>query len=138
MNCPHCQKEMPENHGAVYCPLCGKDLPAATTGFAGKKMSWRWFMVALLSPPLLTLISAALMRFVFASQETNEEVSALIGFLGGVIGGIVCGVMIGARASQDFAARIMVSIFCVPVMVIVCITLCCFGCGIGGYQFRIH
>jgi hypothetical protein len=29
MNCPHCQKILPDDYPAEFCPFCGKDLSPA-------------------------------------------------------------------------------------------------------------
>jgi hypothetical protein len=139
MNCPHCQQELPENYGAAWCPFCGKNwLPEAKPfqKLPPVKFRWRLFLCVLLSPALLTLLSAATMRFVISSHPTGEGVSPTIALAGGTIGGVICGVMLGWN-SRTLSARIALSVLMSAIMIIVCIMLCCFGCGIGGYQMRI-
>jgi len=139
MNCPHCQKELSENYGAAWCPFCGKDLPTENSKplqeLPPVKFNWRMFLCALLSPALLTLLSAAAMRFIL-SKPMNEGVSPWVGFVGGTIGGIICGVMLGFQGGKNLPVRILLSILMSAVMIVVCIMLCLFGCGIGGYQMR--
>ena len=104
MNCPHCQKEMPEDHGAAYCPLCGKDLSSEPADLARTlppvKFNSLLFFAALLLPPLLTLLSAAAMRYLVSASPVNEGVSVVVGLLSGVIGGAVCGVLVGLKTSR--------------------------------------
>jgi hypothetical protein len=66
----------------------------------------------------------------------NEGVSPCIGLIGGAIGGVVCGAMLGIQGGRNLPTRIVLSLFASAIMVFICITLCCFGCGIGGYQMR--
>jgi amino acid transporter len=140
MTCPHCQKEMPENHGAAYCPLCGKGLPPESPPSGEvvleKKFPWRWFLFALLVPPLSTLISAATMRYVFLPAATNEGVSPMVGLWGGIVGGVACGVILGAFSGKSLAQQILVSLVGMVMMIVVCVMLCFFGCSMGGYQLR--
>jgi uncharacterized protein YacL len=140
MNCPDCKKELPENYGDAYCPFCGKDLSSKAEPpqkLTPVKFRWRLFLCALLTPALLTLLSAATMRFLFLTQRTNEGVSPVIALVGGAIGGVICGVMLGST-SNNLLARIALSILMSAIMVIVCIMLCFFGCGVGGYQMRLN
>ncbi|HEY5233918.1 MAG TPA: hypothetical protein VIK35_10340 [Verrucomicrobiae bacterium] len=139
MNCPHCQKELPENYGAAWCPFCGKNLPPEYSKplqeSPAVKFNWRLFLCALLFPALATLLSAATMRFLML-KPMNEGVSPWVGLIGSAIGGVICGVMLGFQGSKKFPVRILLSILMSAVMIIVCIMLCLFGCGIGGYQMR--
>jgi hypothetical protein len=141
MNCPHCQKELPENYLAMWCPFCGKNLlpeVEPSRELPPIKFNWRLFSVALLSPALLTLVSAAAARFLILSQPRNESVSPWVGLIGGAIGGVMCGVMLGFQASRNLSIRIMLSILMSVIMMAVCILLCFFGCSVGGYQMRLN
>jgi len=141
VNCPHCQKDLPENYSANWCPFCGKNLSTPPDDSAKtqtpRKFRWHWklFLCAMLSPALLTLLSAATMRFLVLSHPTSEGVSPTIALLGGAIGGVVCGVTLGLTA-RNLLNRIAISILMSAIMIVVCIMLCFFGCGIGGYQMR--
>jgi len=143
MTCPHCQKELTADYNSPWCPFCGKDL-VATAKPAGDRppaervpvrFRWKLFLCALLGPAALTLVSAAVMRLAL-SHPQNEGLSPLLALSGSVIGGIVCGVLLGTRNDHSFIRAILTLIIS-GVMIIVCIILCFFGCGIGGYQFRI-
>jgi hypothetical protein len=141
MNCPHCQKEMPEEPGAVRCPFCGKDLaslPEDSVGVpAPVKFKGRLFFAALLLPPFLTLISAAIMRLLISPGQVNEAITPTIGLLGAMAGGVTCGVLLGIKAGGNIPARFILSLFFAAMMIIVCVMLCLFGCGLGGYDMRI-
>jgi hypothetical protein len=139
MNCPHCQNELPENYCAAWCPFCREDLSSKAEPPQKSplvKFNWRLFLCALLSPALLTLLSAVAMRFLILSQPTGEGVSPMLALVGGTIGGVICGVMLGFQSGGNLPIRIMLSILMSVIMIVVCIMLCFFGCGIGGYQMR--
>jgi hypothetical protein len=140
MICPHCQKDLPANYSANWCPFCGKNLlPEAEPSqeLPPVKLNWRLFLCVLLSPALLTLLSVAAMRFIL-SQPRSEGVSPWVGLIGGTIGGVICGVMLGIQGSKKLPARIFISILMSVIMIVVCVVLCFFGCSMGGYQFDIH
>jgi hypothetical protein len=138
MNCPHCQRKLPENYGAAWCPFCREDLSSKAEPpqkLPPLKFRWRLFLCILLSPALLTLLSATTMRFLMP-KPMNEGVSPVIALVGGAIGGVICGVMLGFQSGGNLPTRIMLSILMSAIMIVVCIVLCFFGCGIGGYQMR--
>jgi hypothetical protein len=140
MNCPHCQKELPEDYSAMWCPFCAKYLtPKAEPPppLPSAKLNWRIFLCALLGPALLTLISAATMRFLISPGSMNEAVTPYVVFICGPIGGVICGVMLGFQGGRNLPVRIILSLVMVTIMIPVCVVLCFFGCGIGGYQMRI-
>jgi hypothetical protein len=138
MNCPSCHKELPENISIEKCPFCGTTLvpgiPARQV-HQPRHFQARLFFCGLLAPPLLTLITAFLMRtFV---DKSNESVSVAVGSIGSVIGGIICGVTIGILP-RDIGARVICSIVMIAIMSGVCLVLSCFGCTMGGYQLNLH
>ena len=139
MNCPHCQRELPENYGAAYCPFCGQNLPpenqiaeSSAKKLAPIRFHVMIFFLLLLLPPIVTMISAWLV------QSQNEPYSLCIGFFGGGAAGIACGIMLGLRLGRTVPARILLSLFFAAIMAVVCIMLCFFGCNLGGYQFRLN
>jgi len=138
MNCPHCQQELPPDYSAPQCPFCEKNLlPGSELPKQSPPVKFRWklFLCALLTPALLTLLSAAAMRSLILPQTTNEGVSPMIALYGGAIGGVICGVTLGLN-TRNLLARIAISVLMSAIMIIVCIMLCFFGCGIGGYQMK--
>ena len=140
MICPHCQKILPENYPAEFCPFCEKDLLPA--GLPDAKVESAYlspvkfpaaiFFLILLGPPVLTAVTAWLVHV------PNESYSTTIGFFGGGAAGIACGILIGLRLGRTFSARFGLSLLFSIIMVVVCITLCCFGCNLGGYQLRLN
>ena len=138
MNCPFCKQILPENHAASVCPYCGHGLPSANPAPANEpppfKIKWLWFWLALIAPPVLTALSAMLMRQGSPGHASNESLSPAIALIGGGIGGIVCGIVIGTRVGKTTAARVVLSLIFSGIMVVVSIMLCFFGCSMGGYQ----
>jgi hypothetical protein len=142
VNCPHCQKELPEGQGAACCPFCGKEsLPEPAVGeplLPSVKFRAQLFFTALLLPPALTMIWAAVVRLVLRDGAVNEGVSPMVGFFGAVAGGLVCGVLLGLKAGRTVPTRIICSMVFAPIFFVVCIVLCWFGCSTGGYQLSFH
>jgi len=139
MNCAHCQKEIPENYGGVYCPFCGKDLALANSlrspgdnSVEPVKLNAKLFLLMFLGPPLLTLLSALLFR------AENGGIPVMIGLIGAILGGITCGVMLAHRLAKTIAGRIFLCFLLASIMVFVSVTLCCFGCNLGGYQMNFR
>jgi hypothetical protein len=141
MKCPHCRSELSEGWGVEDCPCCGKCLrsePVPTGIVPARKIKWRLFLAGMLLPPILTLLSAVAMHRIFLQKPLNEGVSPIVAVVASGAGGILCGVLLGIRAGSSIGARVGISIVMSAVMVVVCIVLSFFGCGIGGYDFRIN
>jgi hypothetical protein len=141
MTCPHCHENLPADYASPWCPYCGKNLATPTalpgkTVSAGRKFKVRLFVGALLLPPSLTLLSAAVMRFILSPNSDNENISPFIGLVGGVGGGIICGVLLGSLFRHP-GLRVIFSFLLSLIMIGLGITLCCFGCTLGGYQLRV-
>jgi hypothetical protein len=138
MKCTNCQKDLPENYGGVRCPLCGTDLPSAAAGLPDdnsvepRRLNAKLFLLAFVGPPLLTLLSAWLFR------TKNGGVPVMFGLIGGILGGITSGVMIGMQTAKSLAGRIFLTFIFGAIMVVAIITLCFFGCALGGYQFNLR
>src|ERR1700743_3651847 len=133
MNCPHCQKELPENAATGHCPYCGAPLISPKPPIHSRrplKFHWWFFPIALLAPPVLTLLTALGTRS-NAHQPRDPTAPLAVAFLGAITGGIICGLMIGLQCKSP-AARILVSLAMIVVMFCVCLVLCCAGCAIGG------
>lgn len=138
MNCSHCDQPLPDKYPAAYCPFCGKDLPSESPDPAKElppaKIRWIWFWVTLLTPPVLTLLSALLVRLAMPAGARNEGISPMVALIGSGIGGIASGTIIGIKLGRTIPARIGISVLCSGVMCVVCIILCFFGCNLGGYR----
>jgi hypothetical protein len=136
MDCPSCKQPQPENNTTGVCSYCGDGLPrttlAAPVGSPPFKLKWRWFWVGLLAPPILTTLSAFLASQ--GSSASNEGVSVAIGFIGSGIGAFVCALVLGTQLTKDLGIRILLTFVFMAMMGVVCLTLSCFGCGIGGYH----
>lgn len=124
MTCPHCHKELPEDQKGKRCPFCG---------WRARRFNWLIFLCVLLLPALLTLLSAATMHFTLLNTA-DDSISPIIGLVGSVVGGIFCGVTLARAFTQTEGTRVALSILFAPIMIIVCLTLSCFGCALGGYN----
>jgi hypothetical protein len=143
MNCPHCQKTLPENYTASYCPHCGGGMQAAEAVFIPpspspsprppRKIRLSIFFSVLLAPPLLTMLSAFVSR-----GQWNEQTSPAIAVWGGAAAGIACGVMLAFRLGKHIAARIILSILLSAVFGVVCIMLSFGGCMVAGYRWSFR
>ena len=60
MNCPHCQKELPENHEPGSCPACGGDLSGNTMASLLGKIIKAFFFAMLILVGLVLLLLAVL------------------------------------------------------------------------------
>ena len=138
MNCPFCKQTIPENHTASVCPYCGHELPSINPPSVPEvpqlRIKWVWFWTGLMAPPVLTALSALLMRQTSPGHATNESLSPGIALIGGGIGGILCGIVIGTRLGKTQGARVGLALLFSAIMIFVCIILCFFGCSLGGYQ----
>jgi hypothetical protein len=138
MNCPHCQKTLPENYSASYCPHCGKAVRPAVP-VAGDppltpiKIHWLIFFVALLGPSVLTMLVAFLTR-----EHSGGDAPVATAFIVGGLGGIASGVMLALRLGSTIGLRILLGLVFSGVLAVVCITLSCVGCLTGGYQLNLH
>src|ERR1700722_7163021 len=128
MNCPHCQKELPENFGARWCPFCGKELPASATYAVSWpptsaplrpfRFNWLIFFGVLLAPALVTMLTASTVG------GRNEQVSPVVALFGGGAAGIICGVLLGLRLGKTVPARLVLGILLAVVMAFLCFMLC--------------
>ena len=132
MNCPHCQKELPENFTGDNCPACGQALNREVAAPVRRKFHALLFFAALLAPPLLTLLAASL------TDKSNDGLPVGIGFFGGGAAGILCGILLGIFLGTKPVSRFILSFVFVAVFVPVCVFLCFLGCSAGGFQLNLH
>ena len=91
MNCPHCQKELPANDAAAWCPFCGRDLEpdaanlASQPAFASSYVNWPKFFVVLFAPPVCCFLALAV---------GVGGLAVIFGLFGSLISGLVCARMI--------------------------------------------
>jgi hypothetical protein len=140
MNCPHCQKVLPEKYNATYCPFCGLGITFEEKVSVIKQPSirpipirWPVFFGVLLAPPLLTLLTSFLVK-----GQDNQPISPGIAFFGGIAAGIACGIMLGLHVGKTAPARLGFGLLFSGIFAVVCVALSFFGCMAGGYEFRLH
>lgn len=66
------------------------------------------------------------------------DLAPTIVMIGGSAGGIICGVLLGKRFGKSVETRIVLGLVLSAIMVVVCVTMSCFGCLAGGYQLNFH
>ena len=138
MNCPHCQKPLPEKYNATYCLHCGQALelrepPINWQPLTPVKVSWFLFFGVLLAPAILTFLTAFL-----GKEQSNEQASPLIGFYGGAASGIACGILLAVRLGKNVLARIIFAILFSCILGVVSIAVSFAGCMAAGYKFRFE
>jgi hypothetical protein len=126
MNCPLCQKALPEKYQASYCPYCGASVPPEESPeepvLAPIKTNWWIFFAVLLASPTLTLLT---------SVSKDEYFPALIAIYGSMAGGAACGIILALRVGRTVAVRIILGIFFSVVFAGVCFFLSFIGCMVG-------
>jgi hypothetical protein len=91
MNCPHCQKELPANYEAGWCPFCGRDLkpgqanPPSQRAFESNYVSWPKFFIVLLAPAVACFLALAV---------DVGGLAVILGLFGALISGLMCARMI--------------------------------------------
>jgi hypothetical protein len=136
MNCLHCQKELPANYAAEWCPFCGRDFPPSETDSVQHqlppvKTNWLVFFFVLLAPVLLTVLAV-----LFGAKNGNA--APAITFFSGGAAGIVCGVMLGRQLGKTRPTRVILCVLFAFIMTVVCIGMSSFGCMASGFQLNLH
>ena len=130
MKCPHCQKELPENYGAAWCPFCGQNFSAhANSSLPPARLNWWVFFAILLAPGLLALLGALL---------KVEALSVASPLFGGPIAGIICGILLARRIGRTLQARIGLGFLFVALLGFLSFALGFTGCMAGGFQMNFH
>ncbi len=93
------------------------------------KLNWPLFLTFLLSPALLTGLSAS---------TGQKDLPVFMAVVGGGIAGIICGVMLGRRIGITPPTKVGLSILFSLIFMVVCVTASCFGCFAGGYNLRFQ
>lgn len=137
MNCPHCQKALPEKYNATYCPFCGmgitveeKDSGITHPLLPPVRIHLGIFFGVLFAPALLTLLTSFLTK-----GHANESMSPTIAIFGGVLAGIACGVMLSLHIGKTAPARLGFALLFSSLFAFFCVALSFFGCVAGGYRF---
>ena len=133
MKCPHCQKELPENYGAGWCPFCGCDLAASETGLtvrpATYKINWLLFWIVLLAPAAVAFL---------ASLANFEGIAVFSPIFGGLIAGNVCATVLARRMGRTRGSKILLGMLFSVLLSALSFGLGFAGCSLGGFQMNFH
>jgi hypothetical protein len=131
MNCPHCQKELPENYSSTDCPYCGENMTGnaeagSSQNTPTRRFPWFWFFLVLAAP--------AILNFVLASFAANsiEVANVILGltFAGSPAAGIAGAILFGRWKRDSSNSRINVVALAVLLSVL-SFGLCFVGCAAG-------
>jgi hypothetical protein len=133
MNCPHCQKDFPENYDAAWCPFCGKDLSmpekeqkVQPTAY---KINWLLFWLVLLAPAAISFLAA---------MAKMDNIAILCPIVGGGIAGIFCATMLARRIGRTTESKILLGLLFSILLPLFSFGLGFAGCSLGGFQLNIH
>jgi hypothetical protein len=136
MNCPHCQKELPPNYDAAWCPVCGKDLqpaPQPVGPLPPVKLNTLIFFSVFLAPLLLTILAVIL-----GSNDSHSAVSGTIAFFGGCAAGVYCGITLARAMTTTIGNRVALCVAFSIVLSVAIVTMDCVGCMASGYNLNFH
>ena len=89
-------------------------------------LKWLPFLLALLAPPLLTILATSL--------DNKGGAPIAIALLGSGVGGIVCGALLGRRFGSTPESRIGLGILFSVIMVVAVTGMSCCGCLASGFK----
>lgn len=119
MNCPHCQKELPENLGNHPCPACGEIISA---GSPQKKSGSFKLLMILVAPAVITMLVAML-------KLSNATTIWIL--ISSPAAGLICGLML-TRSTKNIALRIFLALLLGTLLAVFCLISCFFGCALAG------
>lgn len=136
MNCPHCQRELPEHYGGACCPVCGQNLSAqlsqtfsAAPLLPPVPVNWWIFFAVLLTPAVLALLG---------SLQKIDGLAVASPLIGGPIAGIICGILLARRIGRTTSGRIGLGFLFVALMGFLSFVLGFTGCMVGGFTMNFH
>jgi hypothetical protein len=131
MNCPHCQKPLPENYSATHCPFCGEsiaakvDVVASSQNTPRKRFFWGWFFLVLAAPAILDFL---LMSF-FSNSDEALNLMALVTFGGSPIASLVSSILlVRGHTYGSRSAYVLMGFFMFILFLVVSFALCFTGC----------
>src|ERR1022692_1417801 len=120
MNCPHCQKELPDNLLASICPHCRQALP--TPIFQSAWVDWKKIILLSFAPAMLCLLSM-IMRL--------QIISVLVGIFGSLGGGLFSARLLMAGFNLTGVKRNLVHFLAAIILSGLNCSFCFLGCTSG-------
>jgi hypothetical protein len=128
MNCPHCQRELPEKYGTGWCPFCGHDLPSNQIDtlqspprpvIEPNHINWPKFFLILFAPAVGCFLALIV---------DIGGLAVLFGPFGGSISGLVCAHMIMEAVNFTGSKRTMIHFGLAILLCALSFFLCFVGC----------
>ena len=112
MNCPHCQKELPEGEKAGVCPWCRQNVSVPPVSESAKRSqeqatAWLIFWAAFIGTPVLT----------FGLVAANFPAGLLLPIIGCVVAGFALAKATSKSAKSFVASGILYSFLVLVVYV---------------------
>ena len=85
-----------------------------------RKFHWQWFTLALLLPPVLTMLAMM--------SERPGDTPVLIAMSGSSVGGFVCGWLLARRLARTTGGRVLATLGFAVLFSVVIFGLCFAGC----------
>jgi hypothetical protein len=136
MNCPHCQKELPQNYSTAFCPFCGETIGAKADALASSEISprkrffWGWLFLVLAAPAIVDFLLVA----IFSNFDQAANLMVLVALGGSPVAGLVGAILLvrwqtnGDDSKSTDATKVI--LFAVLFSVI-SFALCFAGCAAG-------
>jgi hypothetical protein len=123
MNCPHCQKELPDGHSGDRCPACGNRLAPESSGgeplAQTSPINLPLFFALLFAPSACSFIAVALGVL---------PLGVLFATLGSLVDGVICTCMLSKIIEVSGGRRVALLFFMGIMISGLCFFLSCVGC----------
>jgi hypothetical protein len=133
MNCPRCQRELPENFSADSCPNCGENIGvsavvASLDDTAKRRISLLWIFLILAAPAILDFM---LVSF-FQNSDGGEGLMVCATFAGTPLAGIIGAILLVRRQREGSDSPSILRVFLLFILLtVVSFALCFVGCAVG-------
>jgi hypothetical protein len=134
MNCPHCQKELPQNYSAAFCPFCGEaieakgEAPASSENPPRKRFFWGWWFLVVAIPAIVNFLLTA----IFSNSDQAANLMVLATFGGSPVAGLVSAILMVRWERNDYGSASITKVILVSILFsVISFGLCFVGCAAG-------